>query len=83
MENYLIGARPTYEGLVIEPHLPFDKASMKREFRGATYEIEISNPEKKYKNVTVLVSVDGKAIDGNIVPSFADGKTHKVTVNVK
>ena len=83
MENYLVGARPTYEGLVIEPHLPFDKASMKREFRGATYEIEINNPLKKYKNVSVSVSVDGEAIDGNIVPSFADGKTHKVTVNVK
>ena len=83
MENYLVGARPTYAGLVIEPHLPFDKASMKREFRGATYEIEINNPEKKYKNVTVEVTVDGAKIEGNIVPSFADGKTHKVTVNVK
>ena len=56
---------------------------MKREFRGATYEIEISNPEKKYKDFTVSVTVDGKAIDGNIVPSFGDGKTHKVTVTVK
>ena len=55
----------------------------KREFRGATYEIEISNPEKKYKDISVSVSVDGNAIDGNIVPSFADGKTHKVCVTVK
>jgi cellobiose phosphorylase len=83
MENYLVGARPTYAGLVMEPHLPFDKASMKREFRGATYEIEINNPGKKYKNTTVEVTVDGVAIEGNIVPSYADGKTHKVLVNVK
>ena len=83
MENYLVGARPTYEGLVIEPHLPFDKASMKREFRGATYEIEINNPQKKYKDTKVEVCVDGKAVDSNIVPSFGDGQVHKVVVNVK
>ena len=82
MENYLVGARPTYEGLVIDPHLPFEKATMTRQFRGAAYEIEINNPQKKYKDVQVEVTVDGKAIEGNIVPAFANG-THKVVVNVK
>ena len=83
MENYLIGARPTYEGLVIEPHLPFDKATMTREFRGATYEISISNPEKKFKADKVLLTVDGEEICGNVVPDFKDGKTHTVVALVK
>ena len=83
MENYLIGLRPTYEGLTVDPHLPFASASMKREFRGATYEIEISNPQKKYKAENMEITVDGKALEGNIVPDFKDGKTHTVKVIVK
>ncbi|MBQ3018490.1 MAG: hypothetical protein IJD89_06075, partial [Clostridia bacterium] len=83
MENYLVGLRPTYEGLVVDPHLPFDKATMTREFRGATYEISISNPEKKYKADKLDITVDGKAINGTILPDFKDGKKHTVIVTVK
>ena len=83
MENYLVGARATYEGLVIEPHLPFESAKMKRSFRGAEYDITVSNPSRLAKNYTLEITVDGKKLDGNIVPSFADGKTHTVCVTVK
>ena len=83
MENYLVGLRPTYEGLVVDPHLPFDKASMTREFRGATYEISISNPAGKYKADSLDITVDGKAIDGVILPDFKDGKKDTVVVTVK
>ena len=82
MENYLVGARPSYKGLVIEPHLPFEKASMKRVFRGAEYEITVSNPQKKAKDYTVSLVVDGKAIEGNLVPDFRTG-THTVEVVIK
>jgi cellobiose phosphorylase len=82
MENYLIGARPTYEGLVIEPHLPFESASMVREFRGAKYEIEIKNPQKKAKDYTVEVTLDGVALESNLVPAQKGG-CHKVTVVIK
>ena len=83
MESYLVGAKATYEGLTIDPHLPFDKASIKREFRGATYEISISNPENKYKADAYEITVDGSVINGNVVPDFKDGKTHTVIVTVK
>lgn len=83
MENYLVGLRPTYEGLVVDPHLPFDKAKMTREFRGATYEISISNPSLKYKADSLDITVDGKKLDGVIVPDFKDGKKHTVVVTVK
>ena len=81
MENYMIGARPTYNGLIIDPHLPFERASMKRMFRGAEYDIEIENPEKKFKDVKLEITVDGKKISGNIVPDFGTG-THSVKVIV-
>ena len=83
MENYLVGLRPTYEGLCVDPHLPFESASMKREFRGATYEIEISNPEKKYKAESMEIYVDDKKLNGNVIPDFKDGKSHKVVVTIK
>jgi cellobiose phosphorylase len=82
MENYLIGLRPTYSGLVVDPHLPFESASMTREFRGAKYELQINNPQKKAKDYTLEITVDGNKLDGNIVPDFGCG-THKVVVNVK
>jgi cellobiose phosphorylase len=56
---------------------------MKRTFRGAEYEITVSNPAKLAKDCTLEIEVDGKSIDGNIVPAFADGKTHTVKVIVK
>ncbi len=83
MESYLVGAKATYEGLMIDPHLPFDKATITREFRQATYEIAISNPNGKFKADALDITVDGKAIDGIILPDFKDGKTHKVSVVVK
>lgn len=83
MENYLIGLRPTYEGLVVDPHLPFEGAKMTRQFRNATYEIEISNPQKKYKGENMEITVDGKVLEGNIVPDFKDGKTHIVKVALR
>ena len=49
-----------------------------RQFRGTTYEFEIKNPEKKLAAETIQLIVDGESIDGNIVPDFADGKTHHV-----
>jgi cellobiose phosphorylase len=82
MENYLVGARPSYAGLVIEPHLPFASAKMTRTFRGAEYEITINNPEKKAKGYEIELIVDGKAVSGNVVPDFKSGK-HTVAVNVK
>ena len=83
MESYLVGAKATYEGLMVDPHLPFDKASITREFRGATYEISISNPENKFKADKVELTVDGSAINGNIIPDFKDGKTHTVVATIK
>jgi len=66
---------------MIDPCIPssWDGFEITRKFRGATYQIIVSNPNKAQKGVKTL-TVDGKVIAGNIIPLFADGKIHKVEV---
>jgi cellobiose phosphorylase len=52
---------------------------VKRIFRGASYEIEVKNPKGVNKGLRSL-KIDGMKIEGNVVPVFDDGKTHKVKV---
>jgi cellobiose phosphorylase len=77
--QYILGIRPDYDGLIIDPCIPsdWDTFNVKREFRGAVYDIKVDNPFKKNKGIKSL-QVDGKEIEGNKVPIFGDGKTHKV-----
>lgn len=75
----LLGAKADYAGLRIDPRLPskWKEASVRRSFRGAIYDIVVKNPQGIGEGRVVL-TVDGKKIDGNLVPVFSDGKTHKV-----
>ncbi len=77
----ILGIKPDYSGLMIDPCIPTNWEGYKitRKFRNAIFEIAISNPEHVSKGVKKLV-VDGKEIDGNIIPVFNDGKTHQVEV---
>jgi cellobiose phosphorylase len=80
--QYILGVRPVWEGLLIDPCLPTDweAASVTRIFRGVAYNISIS----KLKGISkgnLTITVDGKAIEGNIVP-FVEGSKN-VTVHVK
>ncbi len=79
--EWLMGARRDYEGLRIDPVLPtkWKKAKITRPFRGATYEINISNP-KGVESGVVSVEVDGVAIEGNLIKPHMDGKIHIVNV---
>jgi cellobiose phosphorylase len=77
----ILGVKPTYEGLQINPCIPreWDSFKVTREFRKAVYQIEVKNPDHVCKGVR-SVQVDGKEIAGNVVPVFGDGKTHQVEV---
>lgn len=77
--NYILGVRPDFDGLVIDPCIPkkWKKYKVKRVFRGATYEIEVANPKGLSKGIRSL-NVDGKVIEGNVVPVFDDNRTHTV-----
>ncbi len=79
--QYILGVRPTYEGLRIDPCIParWDGFRVRREFRGAVYEIHVENPDHVCKGVR-SVQVDGQPIAGDVVPAFGDGRTHEVRV---
>ncbi|MBC8448984.1 MAG: glycosyl transferase [Chloroflexi bacterium] len=81
--QYILGVKPTYEGLQINPCISqgWDGFKVTRQFRGAVYQIEVVNPHHTCKGVT-LVKVDGQEIAGNVVPVFGDGKTHHVEVTM-
>ena len=78
--HYILGVSPEYKGLKMDPCIPNDWKGYKltRKFRGATYTIEIDNTAGVSKGVKEIL-VDGKAIEGNIVPTAAEG----ASVNVK
>ena len=83
ISNYILGIKPDWDGLKIDPCIPhtWDGYTVSRRFRGAVYDIEICNPDHVCRGVK-QVTVDGKAIEGNVLPAFADGKNHKVTVTL-
>lgn len=81
VSQYMLGIIPDYDGLKIDPSIPseWDGFKATRQFRNATYQINVSNPSHVSKGVK-SVTVDGNAIEGNILPVFADGKEHTVEV---
>ena len=81
ISQYILGVQADFDGLKIDPSIPsaWDGLTATRQFRGATYDIKVSNPDHVCKGVKSVV-VDGNAIDGNVIPSFGDGKTHTVEV---
>jgi cellobiose phosphorylase len=81
VSQYLMGIKPDYDGLRIDPCVPKDwrRFSITRAFRGATYQIDIDNPKGVNKGVREL-KVDGKRYIGNLIPVFRDGKMHKIKI---
>ncbi|MCM8765551.1 MAG: glycosyl transferase family 36 [Candidatus Omnitrophica bacterium] len=79
--EWVLGIRPTLEGLIIDPCIPGDWSGFKviRKFRGATYEIEIENPEKVSFGIKEIL-LDETRLDKPIIPPLSDGKIHQVRV---
>jgi cellobiose phosphorylase len=79
--QWILGIRPTYDGLQIAPVLPSTWTGFKatRVFRSVTYEIDVS---RQGPGNTPLITVDGRSLAGSIVPSPPPG-THSVTVQVE
>lgn len=79
----ILGVKPQFDGLKIEPCIPgsWEGYSVQREFRDATYQIKVENPNGVCTGVKKLV-VDGKEIAGDVIPTFGDKKEHKVVVTL-
>ncbi len=81
--QYILGVRPDYNGLVVDPCIPKNWKSfkVKRIFRSAAYDIHVTNPKGVNKGVRSLL-VDGTRVEGNVIPVFKDRKVHKVKVEM-
>lgn len=79
--QFILGIRPGYDGLLIDPCIPAEWKAFKvtRKFRGATYQIEVENPDSRSKGVK-KVTIDGKPHASNIIPVFGDGREHSIKV---
>lgn len=66
--QYILGIRPEYKGITIDPCIPshWEELKITRRFRGKLIEISIENPNKKEKGITVLF-LNGKPIEGNFI----------------
>ena len=78
--QWILGIRPTYEGLQIAPVVPsgWKNFEVARMYRDVRYVILV---ERKGTGNAVQLEVDGKPMDGNIVPLPVDG-TKEVRVHV-
>ena len=81
ISQYILGIQADFDGLKIDPSIPsaWDGLKATRQFRNATYNITVTNPDHVCKGIK-SVTVDGNAIEGNLLPAFADGKAHDVQV---
>ncbi|WP_418641496.1 GH36-type glycosyl hydrolase domain-containing protein [Vibrio chaetopteri] len=79
IEN-LFGLKGCKEGLMISPQLPseWQQASVKREFRGAIFDVQYQLVSDKNR---ACVEVDGVALSSNLIEGIVAGKDYSVVVN--
>ncbi len=66
ISQYLLGVKPEYDGLTIDPCIPSDWKGFtaEREFRGKQFNIKVENPKGVEKGVKEM-TVNGQKINGN------------------
>ena len=78
---YLLGIRPEFDGLVIDPKMPADWKgfSVERPFRGDHFKIVVEK-SKELPPGELRIKVDGILLEENLIKPFKDGKNHLVVV---
>ena len=81
ISQYILGVQADFDGLKIDPSIPheWDGMTATRQYRGATYNITVKNPDHVCKGIK-SVTVDGKAVEGNVLPVAETGATVNVEV---
>jgi len=75
--QWILGIRPTFTGLQVAPVIPGDWPGFRaaRLFRGVTYRIAV---ERSGPGNAVSLTVDGRSVEGTIVPFPPAGQTEVV-----
>jgi len=87
--EWILGIRPTFAGLVIDPCIPpeWDGFKVRRSFRGATYVIEVKNPDHVTRGLKEIL-VDGEKYAEHCLtskpalPVFEADSTHEIIVTL-
>ena len=83
VSQYILGVYPTHNGLSIDPCVPkdFGDFELTRKFREGIYNIKVQNPDRVEKGIK-SITVDGKAIDGCVIPYVKGKETYDVVVTM-
>ena len=81
ISQYILGVYPTLNGLQINPCIPrdFGDFTLTRTYRGARCRIRVTNPQHVEKGVARMI-VNGKEVEGNIIPFDKELKEYDVEV---
>ena len=81
VSQYILGVQPTLAGLKIDPCLPheMDGFTLRRVWRGATYEITVNNTAHAEKGVASM-TVNGQPVPTNTLSPAPAGTTVQVRV---
>jgi cellobiose phosphorylase len=79
--EHILGIKPSFDGLQIDPCIPPDwnGYSVRRKFRGADYDISITNPRGVSRGVKSL-TVNGAAVNSRTIPVIPRGESCTVEV---
>lgn len=78
--RYILGLRPDFDGLTVDPCIPssWESFELRREWRGAMYDISVHNPEHVEKGVKEMIC-NGKVCDGKL-PLMPAGSYNEVVI---
>ena len=77
--QYILGIRPTYDGLEIDPCIPatLKEYTVHRELRDASFDITVKNPNGRQSGVSHVV-LDGSPVEGTIIKATPGHHTVEV-----
>ena len=78
--QYILGIRPEYDGITIDPCIPSDWGEIKitRYFRKKILHITVQNPDRKQKGIKNL-TVNGTLLESNFIPVSLLKENNEVT----
>jgi len=83
----ILGIRASLEGLIVDPCIPsaWDRFFIQRRFRGAVYNITVTNPSHVQKGLKEII-IDGRMLplsnEAACLPVFSAGTTHEVHITM-
>lgn len=81
VSQYILGIRPSFDGLVIDPCIPsdMDGFTVTRKYRGALCHIRVTNPDHVQKGIR-SVTINGNPETGNVIKPESGVKEYHIEV---